>query len=166
MSEQWRTISGWPAYQVSNLGRVKHFSGKNMQKERILKPSSRGDAKIVLHDGINRRSEKVSRLVLLAFVGEPPARTESCHWDDNKQNNVLSNLRWDTHKANAQDALRNGLMHIGERSHKAKLTEYDVRKIRYERSQGRKVKWLAERYKVSKATIRAAATRKLWKHVI
>jgi hypothetical protein len=33
---------------------------------------------------------------------------EGCHRDDDKTNNALPNLRWDTRLANVQDAVRNG----------------------------------------------------------
>jgi hypothetical protein len=167
------------------MGRVRRLpgttaNGKNW-KGRILRPSPKGDAKVFLCEGDKRRSEKVSIIVLRTFVGPPPPGTESCHWDDDKQNNKLSNLRWDTHKANGHDALRNGLMLIGEQNHTTKLTLEDVRQIRRDytpssgkagrgRSNGGKpiknsMNWLARKYGVHSSTIENIVNRKSWKHI-
>ena len=48
---------------------------------------------------------------------------EACHEDDDRTNNRLSNLRWDTPKANAADRDRNGKHPHGEQSARAKITE-------------------------------------------
>ena len=59
------------------------------------------------HDDGTIQSELVHRLILTAFTGPPPQGMEACHWDDIKDNNVLTNLRWDTPKGNAADRIRN-----------------------------------------------------------
>jgi hypothetical protein len=79
--------------------------------------------------------ERVHRLVLLAFVGPCPPEQEGCHNDGNPLNNRLGNLRWDTHQANMGDAARHGTaskppVKIGERHHKATLSDADVAAIR------------------------------------
>jgi HNH endonuclease len=48
----------------------------------------------------------VHTLVLQAFVGPCPAGMEACHYDGDKANNKLGNLRWDTKRANELDAIR------------------------------------------------------------
>ena len=43
------------------------------------------------------------RLILRAHIGEPSTEgpyLEGCHKDDNRRNNRLSNLEWNTHTAN------------------------------------------------------------------
>jgi hypothetical protein len=42
-----------------------------------------------------------------AFVGLPEEGQIICHYDDDKQNNRLDNLRYDTQKANGEDRIRN-----------------------------------------------------------
>jgi hypothetical protein len=49
-------------------------------------------------------------MVLEAFVGPcPEDKHGGLHWDDDKDNNTLSNLRWGTMSENMQDQLRNGV---------------------------------------------------------
>lgn len=181
--EEWRPVPDWPMYEVSNMGRVRRLSGRtyngNYWSGRVLSPSKK-EPKVMLCDGPDRsKSEKVSRLVLLAFRGPPPEGYECCHEDDDKTNNKLSNLRWDTHKANAADALRNNLMHIGERSPKAKLTVDQVQQIRKEyvprkpgefvgyhtgKSYG-SIRQLAKKYNVHHSQIFQILSGKAWSHV-
>jgi len=50
----------------------------------------------------------VAPLVLGAWVGPRPKGMDACHNDGDKSNNCVSNLRWDTRKANVADCLRHG----------------------------------------------------------
>lgn len=128
--ERWLPIVGYENYyQISDLGRVyalprtvNYVDGrKRVESGHYLKPtrSSRrnGTRTVALTDmrGV-RKGHKVSRLVLRAFVGPCPDGMESLHWDDDKDNNALSNLRWGTRSQNMLDKVRNG------RHHKAILT--------------------------------------------
>jgi len=174
MTEIWKGIPGWDQYEASTLGRIKRIEGRTSNgrsrvRERILKPAApQGYAKVVLNQG-RAVTFKVDVLVLMTFVGPRPPGMESCHEDDDKLNNKLSNLRWDTHYANGQDALRNGLMQIGEQCHKAKLTEDDVRQIRREYRLGTTMRasavWLARKYGISRGMVVDIVNRRYWKHV-
>ena len=46
---------------------------------------------------------------LQAFVGAPPEGAVACHNNGNGYDNRVVNLRWDTRKANALDAVRHGM---------------------------------------------------------
>ncbi len=50
----------------------------------------------------------VHRLVLETFVGPCPDKQECCHNNGNSLDNRISNLRWDTRKANVKDACVHG----------------------------------------------------------
>lgn len=52
--------------------------------------------------------KRVHRLVLEAFVGPCPPGLVGCHKDDDKDNNQLVNLEWNTQKVNIQQARTNG----------------------------------------------------------
>lgn len=132
MSEQWRPVPGWEGYyEVSNQGRVLSVGRKVWQggsrwgrgfwrvtKPRILKPGIyRGYERVSLQRDKRVHQESVHRLVLLAFVGPPPAGTEGCHNDGNKTNNTLANLRWDTSSANHLDRTRHGRNHNSLKTH-------------------------------------------------
>jgi hypothetical protein len=109
-------------YEVSNMGRVR------TKRQRYGRPRKDTGLRKELPDYhiINGRldgygytqyalynAEKQKRnfrthiLVMQAFVGLPEEGQIICHYDDDKQNNRLDNLRYDTHKANAADMKRN-----------------------------------------------------------
>lgn len=64
-----------------------------------------------------QKSHKVHRLVLEAFVGPCPEGMEACHWDDDKTNNHLSNLRWASKSENMHDRVRNGRHYQAVKTH-------------------------------------------------
>jgi hypothetical protein len=73
-------------------------------------------------DGVEH-TLSVHRLVLEAFVGPCPEGMEACHRDRDVTNNHISNLRWDTPKANAADRRRH-------KTQPTRLVESDVQEIR------------------------------------
>jgi len=105
-------------------------------------------------------------LVLEAFVGPCPSGMEICHNNGDAKNDLLSNLRWDTHRNNIQDAVKQG--HTGrvkgEKHGQARLTERDVLYIR--EYQGlRSQSFLARQFKVSQPTINDIQQFRTWKHL-
>ena len=112
------------------------------------------------------KPRRVHRLVLRAFVGEPPPGMECCHEDGNRTNPALSNLRWDTRKNNNADRLRHGTSPRGTNSPNAKLTESEVRAIFAEYSAGGIfLKDLAAKYHVSTPLIGQIVTGRAWKYL-
>lgn len=86
--------------------------------ERVLTPSvSRGYHRVTLLRDGKRHHWMLHRLVLLTFVGPCPPGMEGCHNDDDKSNNALTNLRWDTSSANHLDRTRNGGNHNALKTH-------------------------------------------------
>tara|TARA_R110000765_G_scaffold48048_1_gene98504 strand:- start:1104 stop:1514 length:411 start_codon:yes stop_codon:yes gene_type:complete len=116
--------------------------------------------------GKKREYHNVHRLVLEAFVGPCPPTMECCHYDGNRTNNKLTNLRWDTRSNNALDANRHGTRNAakGEDAHWAKLTEKNVKYIRAnvdklgQREMGRM-------FGVTHGTIGLVLKGQTWKHV-
>lgn len=117
--EEWRPVVGWESkYEVSNLGRIRSIprvvrggrgSHRNVpQTIRKQFPTNSGYMIVGLSNGQNSRSRLVHVLVLEAFVGPRPSDMEACHFDGDKTNNVLSNLRWDKKRNNNLDAVRVG----------------------------------------------------------
>lgn len=103
-AERWLPIPGWPAYEVSDLGRVRKGA-------RILRQSENypgGYPRVALHGPSGFRTELVHILVLTAFVGPRPPGMFACHTDDNRNDNRLANLRWATPAENCADAVVNG----------------------------------------------------------
>lgn len=113
-------------YEVSNLGRVRTYKQKYGQVSkaaihaglnRPLKSTStfitgridkRGYMQLCLSD-INKKRHniRIHTVVAQTFLGIPDQGLVVCHYDDDKLNNRLDNLRYDTQKANMEDKKRN-----------------------------------------------------------
>lgn len=107
MSEEiWKDIKGYEGlYQVSNLGRVK---SKHRGSESILKSiiNSRGYMHVCLCKNSTRKWFKVHRLVALHFLDNPENKPEVNHIDEDKRNNMVSNLEWCTTNYNVNYGTR------------------------------------------------------------
>lgn len=97
----------------------------------------------------------------LAF-GDIPAGMVVCHHCDNPPCVNPAHLFLGTYGDNMQDATVKGRMAQGERSHKARLNESDVRAIRSSPLTHAK---LARIYGVDPSNIAFIRARKTWKHV-
>lgn len=182
--EYWRDVPGYQGrYRISDLGRVashpriivRSNGAPQTVKGRILSLSYGGlRPNLYLRDSNGVPSIKIiARLVLETFVGPCPERMEACHFPDyTPSNNCLSNLRWDTRRANAQDMVlhgrstkgRDGLK--GEANGAASLTEDSVREIRklYEEKKRNQME-LAKMFGVTQAMISLICLRRNWKHL-
>jgi hypothetical protein len=170
---EYRNVVGFPGYRVGSDGsvwscrkRVGVPSGGTQSiltdQWRRLKPIAfQGYARVTLYPGM--KSRQIHRLVLEAFVGPCPEGMECCHRDDDPFNNALSNLRWDTHRANIAQRDGRNRQARGERSGVAKLTEDLVRRIRSDHAAG--IRGLARKYGINPSTIRNVVHRYAWKHV-
>jgi hypothetical protein len=100
--EQWKSIPGFPDYEVSNMGRVRSYK---RSMPRILKAGiySHGYRQVTLSRDGKYHSFRIGQLMLLAFRGPCPEDCEMCHNDGDPTNDHLDNLRWDTHAANMRD---------------------------------------------------------------
>lgn len=166
MSEVWRAIPKAPGFEVSSQGHVRHG-------DRLVSRSKSKDGywRVNLIIDGKWRMRNVSRLMCLAFHGEPPSPThQAAHDDGVGTNDVLSNLFWKTPKQNVEDRERHGNTPRGERCGLSKLTEQDVQNIRATWIPGRgrwhrgNARELAETYGVSMDTIWQAARGKTWNH--
>lgn len=121
-AEAWRPVKGYEGwYEVSDMGRVKRVApGQGAKVGRILKPAKAkpyGHLLVNLYKNNASKVHLVHRLVLYAFVGPPPEKTEGCHFDGNASNNNLSNLRWGTSSENNLDMVRLGRSSQANRTH-------------------------------------------------
>ena len=130
---EWRTIDGWPAYEVNDIGQVRTTqSGPGRVKGRILKPDiiKGGYLRVTLsRDGQTTR-HVINRLVCEAFHGPSPSILhEARHLDGNPQHNSKTNLAWGTHKENYQDRVRHGTTLHGARNPNLRYSNDLVAKI-------------------------------------
>lgn len=115
MEERWLPVAGYVGiYEVSDRGRVRSVdrvtSHGNRLRGRLLKerPLPNGRPRVSLAYNARTVDAYPYRLVLEAFIGPCPQGMEALHWDDNHNNNHLSNLRWGTRTDNMRDMSRNG----------------------------------------------------------
>ncbi|QWY14814.1 HNH endonuclease [Staphylococcus phage SAP23] len=153
--EQWKDIPGYEGiYQVSNLGNVKSFKGK----EKILKQYKNKDNRyiVTLRNNNNNKVYTTYYLVAISFIGEKPEGYEICHIDGNSENNELSNLKYDTCSENHLDVYR-----YGGKNNKGKLEIKDVLNIRKLYDTGNKtVSEIAKLYNINKSSISRIVNRK------
>lgn len=134
--ETWKDIPGYEGYyQVSDLGRVKSLErlityrdGRKRRYPSIIinDRDKNGFTRVTTLKKDNKgKTFTVNHLVMLAFVGKPPAGYEICHNDGNYQNNKLDNLRYDTRSENRIDNYR-----YGRKASTGKLSIDDVLQIR------------------------------------
>lgn len=153
VNERWLPIPGCEgSYEVSDHGRVRSLdrvvidkNGRSIRlRGQILKliphvrdqypqvglpPAARG------HKG----GTSVHILVLEAFVGPRPSPDmDACHANDIRTDNRVSNLRWDTKTANAQDAVRNKRLVQQQRTHCPQRHEYTPENTYIKPSEGRR----------------------------
>ena len=160
--EIWKDVPGHEGlYQVSNLGRVKSL---RFGKERILKPTPDKDGyyQVDLWKGGEGKTNKIHRLVMLAFVGE--SDLEVNHINGIKTDNRLENLEYCTPSENIQHALDIGLMAIGENHPNSKLTRACVERIKYGH-QGMTQQAISEIYGIARSLVSVIRSGKKWKHI-
>ncbi len=110
MIETWISISGFDNYQISDKGRVRSINRFiecsngviRCYQSKVLKGylDKDGYLEVKLCNINGRKTKKIHRLVLEAFIGVCPQGLECLHLDHNPRNNALLNLRWDSHKNN------------------------------------------------------------------
>ena len=178
MNESWKDIPGYEGfYQVSDKGRVRTVrrvvirrnNSPHTVRSKLLHPwKIDGYLFVALYKERGKPTcISIHRLVLLAFVGPCPEGMEACHFpDNNRTNNHIGNLRWDTKINNASDREIHGTHFRGENSSKAKLTEEKVRQIRKKLGTSQSMSSIGAEYGVNVATIRDIRDRTTWKHVV
>jgi hypothetical protein len=167
-TERWRPAVGYANYEVSDHGRVRWLGQPGVPPcIKTFSVDKDGYLEVKLNIKGQRIRRRVNVLVLEAFHGLRPARTETRHLDGVKKNNRLTNLKWGTPKENADDRRLHGTESRGSKKHNAKLTEEDIPKIRASRAAGIAIREIARQRGVHYTTIaQIFSKRKAWKHVL
>ena len=114
MTEYWKDVKGYEGlYQVSNLGNINGLNrvlkNNHVWKERILKPckGSNRYLHVRLYKNGKVKTITVHRLVAEAFIPNPLNLPQVNHKDEDKTNNLVSNLEWCDCKYNINYGRRN-----------------------------------------------------------
>lgn len=99
------------------------------------------------------------------IVGPIPKGLLIRHLCHNKKCVNPSHLRQGTQKENMQDSVRDERIPYGEKNHRAKLKESEVKEIRRRKMLGESGLYLAEEYGVCSASIYRITNRTTWKHI-
>jgi DNA-binding transcriptional regulator YiaG len=160
MKEIWKKVRWSEDYEISNLGNVRSWRPYGASKEKRTIPVnikpwiSNGYQMVTLSVKQNKKHFSVHSLVAEAFIGPRPDKNVVCHKDDNKINNIVTNIYYGTYSQNGKDAVKNKRLKSGEDSPVAKLSNADVDTIRHlVLSLGMTHKAVAEMFKVSRSTV-------------
>jgi hypothetical protein len=168
MEEIWKAIPGHPGYEASTLGRIRSINrvitknGRPVARKGVVLKNALGPGGYLLVSLNNQQSCRVHRMILITFVGTPPAGMQACHNDGNRANNRTDNLRWDTSKHNHADRIGHGTAPVGENNGRSKLSAAQVVCIRGD-TRPRYV--VAAEYGVTPSLISQIITRRIWSHV-
>jgi len=134
----------------------------------VLKPSIyRGYEGVWLTKNGKARQKLVHRLVAKAFISNPQAKPQVNHKDGNKLNNYFNNLEWVTCKENINHAIENSNWsnQKGKHNNNSKLTESDIPKIRKLLESGLSQNKIANKFGVTRGTIKGIKSGRSWTHV-
>lgn len=162
MIEEWREHPQHKGYMVSTLGRIIGRRGH------LLKPGTNHRSGyryvgIARADGTGKcDSHHVHKLVLETFVGYRPEGLEASHLDGNKENNALSNLRWETRLQNMHRQNDHGTRAVNRGL--AKLDEEQIKAIRIRLEAGERGCNIAHEFGVSISTISRIKLRRTYNY--
>ncbi len=170
MNEVWRDIPDYEGtYQASSLGRIKSLDvvvacngGTRVRKGKVLSPIGHHTGYTVYSLGAKKKSVYGHKLVALAFLGAPEEKQVVCHFDGDKKNNALYNLRYDTMSGNEQDKRKHGTYQEGAGNPRSVLTEDEVIAIRIRRAAGEYCYVIGKDYEMRPGHISKICTGMLW----
>lgn len=115
MEEIWLPVVGYEScYEVSSLGSLKSLE-RNGTLGGILKLVPDRDGYLICGLSMSDKfmNKKIHRLVAQAFIPNPEDKPCVNHIDNNRSNNVVSNLEWVTVRENNSHMVKQGRQYKG-----------------------------------------------------
>ena len=97
-NEQWLPIQGYPGYEVSDQGKIRsdrYCSIVGFTKIKQPITNAHGYLHIQLFKDKKPKNLTVASLVAAHFMSPPEVDSKIVHKDGNKENNHVSNLKWE-----------------------------------------------------------------------
>lgn len=153
--ENWKRIDSSPAYEVSDLGRVRHAVTHKFVK--LTPHHLRGYLRVPF--GTIRF---VHRLVAMAFLPPDPTRITVNHNNGKNTDNRAINLMWHSW---AENNAHSAHMRIASNNPKRafKLTKAKAAKIKKLKAAGSRTTDVARQFGVSESMVRHIVNGKFWK---
>ena len=167
LAETWLAIPGYEGvYEVSSEGRVRSLPridcrGNSIsgQLRRAYPRDPRGYLSLSLWKDGCGCAHYVHRLVMLAFVGEPPSGHEVHHLNGDTSDNRVANLSYVKSNSHRSDHNK------GEHNFSAKLSEADVIRIRALYASRKYLqRTIAQMYGVHRQYISTIVRYRIWKN--
>lgn len=149
--EIWKVIKDYPDYMISSFGRVCSHKGRGV---RILTLHTDGAGYLKASLFLNGKMYQINvhRLVMEMFIGPCPKGFRAHHKDNNKKNNIVSNLEW------MDTSIHNTIHATGA----YKLSTNEVEEIRRLSSLGYSDEELGKMFRVARGNIWFIKKGKTW----
>lgn len=153
-------------YEISSDGHVWRTPRKYSPHYKELTPyKNNGYMSVVLSKNGKSELKKVHRLIAVAFIENPNSLKEVNHINNKRDDNRIQNLEWVTHARNMQHAGEVGVLKKGLNHWAVKLTEKDVKEIRFLRTKGLLYRELASKFSIGLTQVGSIIKGRKWKHI-
>lgn len=173
MEEVFKIIMDFPAYRISNMGRIQsrwkrgsfysEFKIKDVWKDLPTHANSKGYLQVHLCDGYGKiKTVRIHKLVAELFLGEMPEGKQLIrHLDNDPSNNCVTNLAYGTYIENENDKIEHRTWN--SRYGGSKISFVQAQEIRMRLLSGEKQNSLAKEFCVSRPTINRIGNNKIWR---
>lgn len=152
-------------YEVSTLGQIKNRKGVVSTYDIVKYRDDKRYVPLAIKIKGESVRKDVHRVVAETFIPNPLNKREVNHINGNKHFNWVGNLEWVTRQENADHAVANGLMRVGENGQSATHTEEEAHQVCKLAEQGLGHKKIAEQLNVDDHFVIGIMYRGEWRHV-